>query len=104
MLRSVSPLAPVFTAREVIHRSRSDAALRLSLGTRIGLVTASNDHRVLRLTGSLPLLQKSLAGDVFILSVEFWFYGCCCLGLSGGAWASILALLQRRIGLCGDAT
>ena len=72
MLRYVSPLAG-FAPNEVINRSRSDAALRLSLGTRIGLGTASNDHRVWRLTGSLPLLQKRLAGVVIILSVRFWF-------------------------------
>ena len=45
----------------------------LSLGTRIGLVTASNDHRVLRLTGSLPLLQKSLAGVVMSVGSFFVF-------------------------------
>src|SRR5207244_9460718 len=43
-------------------------------GTRIGLVTASNDHRVLRLTGSLPLLQKSLAGVVMSVGSFFWFF------------------------------
>src|SRR5437867_8896414 len=45
----------------------------LSLGTRIGLVTASNDHRVLRLTGSLPLLQKTLAGVVMSVGSFFVF-------------------------------
>ena len=51
---------------EVINSSRSDAALGLILGTRIGLVTALNDHRGSRLTGSLPLVQQSLAGVVMI--------------------------------------
>ena len=53
--------------REVIKRSRSDAASCLSLGTRVGLVTASNDPPESRLTGSLPLVQFSLAGCVFIV-------------------------------------
>ena len=45
------------------HRSR--------LGTRVGLVTASNDHQVSRLTGSLPLVQKNLAGFGFMLPFFF---------------------------------
>ena len=65
MLRCVSPLA-VFAHHEVINRSRSDAAFIRSLGTRVGLVTASNDHRESRLTGSLPLVHPSLAGVVII--------------------------------------
>jgi hypothetical protein len=36
----------------------------LSLGTRVGLVTASDDHQESRLTGSLPLDQQSRAGAV----------------------------------------
>ena len=46
MLRCVSPLGhAAFTAPEVINRTRSDAASFLRLGTRVGLVTASNDHQ-----------------------------------------------------------
>ncbi len=45
----------------------------LSLGTRVGLITASNDHPESRLTGSLPLVQKILAGFVLILPFFFLF-------------------------------
>jgi hypothetical protein len=69
MLRYVSPLA-VVAHNEVIHTSRSDAALLLILGTWFGLVTANNDLRVWRLTGSLLLFQKSGAG--FVSSLRFW--------------------------------
>jgi len=78
MLRYVSPLA-TFARGEVINRTRSDAASRLSLGTRIGLATASNDHQALRLTGSLSLARSSLVGfgfHVFSFSYQrswFWF-------------------------------
>src|SRR6266404_334234 len=66
MLRYVNPLA-TFARHEVINRTRSDAASGLSLGTRVGLGTASNDHQGLRLTGSLSLARSSLAG--FVLHV-----------------------------------
>jgi hypothetical protein len=57
---------PLARPSEVINRSRSDAAFIRSLGTRVGLGTASNDHRESRLTGSLPLVHPSLAGVVVI--------------------------------------
>jgi hypothetical protein len=38
------------------------------------MVTALNDDRVLRLTGSLPLVQKSLAGDVMLSLSLFGFW------------------------------
>src|SRR6266850_3733650 len=63
MLRYVSP--PPTRSRGVINRTRSDAASRLSLGTRIGLGTASNDHQGLRLTGSLSLARSRIAGFGF---------------------------------------
>ena len=66
MLRCVSPLAK-FALHEVINRTRSDAASDLSLGTRVGLVTASNEHQESRPTGSLPLLQKIITGVVIIV-------------------------------------
>jgi hypothetical protein len=45
--------------------------------------TALNDDRVLRLTGSLPLVQKSLAGDV-MLSLSLWVLGVGVLWPPGG--------------------
>src|SRR6266487_7021654 len=71
MLRCVSPLVKLWL-HEVINRTRSDAASLLRLGTRIGLVTAANDHQALRLTGLLSLAQSSLKGVVF-LSASFSF-------------------------------
>ena len=70
MLRCVSPLAK-FALHEVINRTRSDAASDLSLGTRVGLVTASNDYQESRLTGSLPLLQKIITGVVIMVLLLF---------------------------------
>ena len=44
---------------------------RTSLGTRVGLVTASNEHQESRPTGSLPLLQKIITGVVIIVLLLF---------------------------------
>ena len=66
-------LAP---GHEVINRSRSDAASVLSLGTRFGLVTALNDHQDSRLTGSLPLVQFSFAGCVFLAARSLSSFVC----------------------------
>src|ERR1051326_2065571 len=41
------------------------------LGPRIGWVTALNDRRGSRLTGSLPLVQQSLAGVVMVVVFLF---------------------------------
>src|SRR5262245_25388389 len=84
------------TRRVRTRRSYQQVTVRcgagLRLGTRIGLATASNDARVWRLTGSLPLVQKSLAGvvmvvgSVFVFSLKalrfFFFY----LGFAGWGW------------------
>ena len=47
--------------------------------------TALNDDRVLRLTGSLPLVQKSLAGDVMVKFFGFgvWVIRGCLAAVSG---------------------
>jgi hypothetical protein len=66
MLRCVSPLARRLRGGRSYQQVTVRRGAELSLVTRIGLVTASNDHRVQRLTGSLPLVQKSLAGDVIV--------------------------------------
>src|SRR5882672_3647900 len=71
MLRCVSPLAAL-ARREVIHRPRSDAALLFH--TRLqdqpeGCL--QRPSKVGALTGSLPLVQKNLAGSG---QVWFWFF------------------------------
>ena len=54
-----------------VHTSRSyqqytvRRGVLLRLGTRVGLVTASNDHQAFRLTGPLSLARSSLAGAGF---------------------------------------
>src|SRR5262245_38729843 len=64
MLKYVSPLVPQGGTKLSTEHGPT-RRLWLRLGTRVGLVTASNDHQALRLTGLLSLARSSLAGSGF---------------------------------------
>jgi hypothetical protein len=63
----------------------------LSLGTRVGFHTASNDHQAFRLTGSLSLARSSLAGFGFHVFL-FLISG---LGLCSAAFRRLWVLLHH---------
>ena len=75
MLRYVSPLAAVAHS-EVILNSRSDVALAFILGSRFGLVTASNDQRGFgadRVPASVSEKFRGLWSIVVFLVLCFFF-------------------------------
>jgi len=66
------------TRKSCLLRSYQQYTVRcggyLSLGPRIGLVTALNDCRGFRLTGSLPLVQQGCAGVVILVLVYVYCF------------------------------
>ncbi len=73
MLRYVSPPQLLHAGAGSYQQATVRRGAGLSLGIRIGLATALNDHQGWRLTGSLPLVQKSFTGVVIVFSVFGFF-------------------------------
>src|SRR5437867_5443469 len=73
MLRYVSPLAHSLRCTRSYQQNTVRRGVLLSLGTRVGFHTASNDHQAFRLTGSPSLARSSLAGFGFHFRSSFPF-------------------------------
>ena len=94
------------TRKSCLLRSYQQYTVRcgacLSLGPRIGLVTALNDCRGFRLTGSLPLVQQGCAGVVILVLVYVSFSLKASLSLLGevplSSWQGRALFIGQRMG------